>query len=175
MWFAGAGTLGQMYISPTRSALIMSLEATSSAFLAYIFLHEVLSISELIGCCFMFSATVLSTMSSAEEEPNETLAKALSCESISQFSDCSEAANHFNFAETSDQLERFLVTKQRSLRRNVVLRRSRSHSDRRESDSHRGVESQESQDNTSHEHTQLLHGEKDPGFAAKEGRHYGSL
>lgn len=168
-----------MYISPTRSALIMSLEATSSAFLAYIFLHEVLSISELIGCCFMFSATVLSTTSSAEEEPTQTiLEKAhLSSESMSHFSDSSETANSFNFAETSDLLERFLVTKQRSLRRNIVLRRSRSHSDRKDE-----------RWNHDHESTQLLplppcssdddggsHSVDSNSVFPSKARHYGSL
>jgi hypothetical protein len=116
----------------------MSLEATFSALLAYLFLHEVLTIPELIGCGLMLGATVLSTTASVDEDEEEEVEED-DLESPGDDVVSSELLPHhvaktkifkkkFNFAETSDFLEHFLVTKQRSLRRNVFLRRSRTKS-----------------------------------------------
>lgn len=57
----GLGTLGQMYTPAARAALLTSLEASVSAFLAYLFLGEILSYWELFGCFLMLSATLVST------------------------------------------------------------------------------------------------------------------
>ena len=57
----GLGTLGQMYTPASRAALLTSLEASVSAFFAYLFLGEVLSYYELFGCFLMLSATLVST------------------------------------------------------------------------------------------------------------------
>lgn len=66
----GLGTLGQMYTPAARAALLTSLEASVSAFFAYIFLGEVLSYAELFGCVLMLSATLVST-SALEDEDQE--------------------------------------------------------------------------------------------------------
>ena len=156
-----------MYISPTRSALIMSLEATFSAFLAFIFLHEVLSVSELVGCGLMFTATLLSTTASVEDDEDDSQSvseqvKALDPMSPSHLSRLSKAAN----GETS-VLEHYLVTKQRTLHRHIVLRRSRSRSltspipVQHDSEGEGGSDSWRGWIN---ENTQLLHadGDSDP-------------
>lgn len=53
------GTLGQMYIAPSKAALIYSLESVTAAVGAYFFLNETLSHTELFGCFLMLSAAVL--------------------------------------------------------------------------------------------------------------------
>ena len=53
------GTLGQMYIAPSKAALIYSLESVTAAVGAYFFLGETLSYTELFGCFLMLSAAVL--------------------------------------------------------------------------------------------------------------------
>ena len=53
------GTLGQMYIAPSKAALIYSLESVTAAVGAYFFLGETLSHTELFGCFLMLSAAVL--------------------------------------------------------------------------------------------------------------------
>ena len=52
------GTLGQMYTSPSKAALIYSLESVSAAVGAYFFLGEVLTLPELFGCVLMLSAAI---------------------------------------------------------------------------------------------------------------------
>lgn len=115
-----------MYISPTRSALIMSLEATSSAFLAYLFLNEVLTSSELIGCCLMFSATVLSTTVSVDDGTESDEVGDLRPYGSMSGDKRADTNYDFDFDKTSDQLERFMKTKQRSLHHIIAIRRSRS-------------------------------------------------
>jgi len=65
------GTLGQMYTPPSRAALLTSLEAPMSVLLAYLFLHEVLSHSEVFGCGLMFLATVVSTAVLEDDEEDD--------------------------------------------------------------------------------------------------------
>ena len=52
------GTLGQMYTSPSKAALIYSLESVTAAVGAYFFLGEVLTVPELFGCVLMLSAAI---------------------------------------------------------------------------------------------------------------------
>jgi drug/metabolite transporter (DMT)-like permease len=51
-------TLGQMYVSPSKAALIFSLESVTAAVGAYFFLKEILSYSQLFGCFLMLAAAV---------------------------------------------------------------------------------------------------------------------
>ncbi|KAJ1428014.1 hypothetical protein B484DRAFT_450092 [Ochromonadaceae sp. CCMP2298] len=54
-------TLGQMTTTPTRAAIILSLEAVFTVMLGYYWLGEHLNTVELVGCGLMFAATVIST------------------------------------------------------------------------------------------------------------------
>lgn len=54
--------LGQKGLNPTVAALIMSLESVFSALSGYLFLHQVLTTRELIGCVLMFIAIVLAQL-----------------------------------------------------------------------------------------------------------------
>lgn len=54
--------LGQKGLNPTVAALIMSLESVFSALSGYLFLHQVLTTRELIGCALMFIAIVLAQL-----------------------------------------------------------------------------------------------------------------
>ena len=51
--------VGQKGLNPTVAALILSLESVFSALSGYVFLHQVLTTRELIGCALMFIAIVL--------------------------------------------------------------------------------------------------------------------
>ena len=50
--------VGQKGLNPTVAALILSLESVFSALSGYLFLHQVLTTRELIGCALMFIAIV---------------------------------------------------------------------------------------------------------------------
>ena len=54
--------VGQKGLNPTVAALIMSLESVFSALSGYLFLHQVLTTRELIGCVLMFIAIVLAQL-----------------------------------------------------------------------------------------------------------------
>ena len=54
--------VGQKGLNPTVAALILSLESVFSALSGYVFLHQVLTIRELIGCALMFIAIVLAQL-----------------------------------------------------------------------------------------------------------------
>ena len=54
--------LGQKGLNPTVAALIMSLESVFSALSGYLFLHQLLTTRELIGCALMFIAIVLAQL-----------------------------------------------------------------------------------------------------------------
>lgn len=62
------GTLGQMYIAPSRAALIYSLESVTAAVGAYFFLGEILSWKEFFGCFLMLSAAVFCSYESSLDE-----------------------------------------------------------------------------------------------------------
>lgn len=62
-------TLGQVYTPASRAALIMSLEAVSTALGGYLVLGEALSPLELFGCAIMFAATLLSSIEWSSSEP----------------------------------------------------------------------------------------------------------
>lgn len=54
--------VGQKELNPTVAALILSLESVFSALSGYVFLHQVLTTRELIGCVLMFIAIVLAQL-----------------------------------------------------------------------------------------------------------------
>ena len=54
--------VGQKGLNPTVAALILSLESVFSALSGYLFLHQVLTTRELIGCALMFLAIVLAQL-----------------------------------------------------------------------------------------------------------------
>ena len=54
--------VGQKGLNPTVAALILSLESVFSALSGYLFLHQVLTTRELIGCARMFIAIVLAQL-----------------------------------------------------------------------------------------------------------------
>ena len=51
--------IGQKYTDPTVASIILSLEAVTSAVTGFLFLHQVLSGQEIIGCVLMFIAVIL--------------------------------------------------------------------------------------------------------------------
>lgn len=55
-------TFGQKNTSPVVASLLLSLESVFAVLGGMIFLHEVLSIKEIIGCMFMITAIVLSQL-----------------------------------------------------------------------------------------------------------------
>jgi len=59
-----------MYTDSSRAALLFSLEVVYCVVLGYLFLHETLSLTELLGCVLMLAAAVLS--STAEGAHDET-------------------------------------------------------------------------------------------------------
>ena len=66
------GTLGQMYTSPSKAALIYSLESVTAAVGAYFFLGEVLTLPELFGCILMLSAAIYCSYESESESESNT-------------------------------------------------------------------------------------------------------
>ena len=54
--------VGQKGLNPTVAALILSLESVFSALSGYVFLYQVLTTRELIGCALMFIAIVLAQL-----------------------------------------------------------------------------------------------------------------
>ena len=54
--------VGQKGLNPTVAALILILESVFSALSGYVFLHQVLTTRELIGCALMFIAIVLAQL-----------------------------------------------------------------------------------------------------------------
>ena len=54
--------VGQKGLNPTVAALILCLESVFSALSGYLFLHQVLTTRELIGCALMFIAIVLAQL-----------------------------------------------------------------------------------------------------------------
>jgi drug/metabolite transporter (DMT)-like permease len=55
-------TLGQMYVAPSKAALILSLESVTAAAFAYFLLEEYLSYKQLFGCFLMLAAAVFSSI-----------------------------------------------------------------------------------------------------------------
>ncbi len=54
--------VGQKGMNPTVASLIMSLESVISVLAGFVLLHEVLSVREMLGCVFMFTAIVLAQL-----------------------------------------------------------------------------------------------------------------
>jgi len=52
--------LGQKGVEPTTASLIMSLESVFATILAFLFLHETMTIWEILGCVLVFVAVILS-------------------------------------------------------------------------------------------------------------------
>lgn len=55
-------TLGQTYTSSSRASLFLSLESVAGGICGYIFLHETLTVMELLGCMIMFSSFLVSSI-----------------------------------------------------------------------------------------------------------------
>lgn len=55
-------TLGQKYVNPVGASLLLSLESVFAACAGWLFLHEVLSGKETIGCILIFTATLLAQL-----------------------------------------------------------------------------------------------------------------
>ena len=51
--------LGQNYAPPTHAAIILSLEGVFASVSSYIFIGEILSTREVIGCCIMLVSTLM--------------------------------------------------------------------------------------------------------------------
>ena len=66
------GTLGQMYTTPSKAALIYSLESVTAAVGAYFFLGEVLALPELFGCILMLSAAIFCSYESESESSSDS-------------------------------------------------------------------------------------------------------
>lgn len=60
--------VGQQYTSPTVASLLMSLEAVFSVVFGVIFLHEIMSVQECVGCAVIFAAIVLAQLPRREVE-----------------------------------------------------------------------------------------------------------
>ena len=60
--------VGQKYVQASLVGLLLSMEAVFSVLIGFIFLHERLSIREVLGCILMFAAIVLSQMPAGEPE-----------------------------------------------------------------------------------------------------------
>lgn len=54
--------IGQKYTSPTVAAIILSMEAVFAVISGAVFLSETMSIRELSGCVFMFSAVIVTQL-----------------------------------------------------------------------------------------------------------------
>lgn len=52
--------LGQQRLEPTAASLIMSLESVVAAITGWLILHETMTFWELLGCCMVFAAVILS-------------------------------------------------------------------------------------------------------------------
>ena len=59
--------LGQMYVAPSRAAVIMSFDSVVAVLLGYLCLNETFSAVESIGCLLLLGANI-STASSSEGE-----------------------------------------------------------------------------------------------------------
>jgi drug/metabolite transporter (DMT)-like permease len=54
--------VGQKNMNPTAASLILSLESVFSVLGGFLILHQMLSVRELVGCLFLFTAIVLSQL-----------------------------------------------------------------------------------------------------------------
>ena len=52
--------IGQKYTPPIIAAVILSMEAVFASICGVIFLGEIMSVREIIGCIFMFAAIIIS-------------------------------------------------------------------------------------------------------------------
>lgn len=62
------GTLGQMHIPSHRASVLYGLEGAFATFFGFIFLGEILSFKELIGCGLIIAGTILGGTSTNEHE-----------------------------------------------------------------------------------------------------------
>eukprot|EP01041_Mallomonas_annulata_P000485 gene485-911_t len=65
--------IGQRFSPPNHVAFIFSLESVFTSLGGYIFLNEILSTRDLIGCVLLISSTILSQCSNDIENPNEDI------------------------------------------------------------------------------------------------------
>lgn len=61
--------LGQQRLEPTAASLIMSLESVVAAITGWLILHETMTVWELLGCCMVFAAVILSQIPSKAKAP----------------------------------------------------------------------------------------------------------
>lgn len=61
--------LGQQRLEPTAASLIMSLESVVAAITGWLILHETMTFWELLGCCMVFAAVILSQIPSKAKAP----------------------------------------------------------------------------------------------------------
>jgi drug/metabolite transporter (DMT)-like permease len=54
--------IGQKHVEPTTASLIMSLESVFAALFGWLLLKETMSLTEVFGCIFMFTAVILSQL-----------------------------------------------------------------------------------------------------------------
>lgn len=52
--------IGQQHLSPTPASLLMSLESVVALLCGWLLLNETMSVYEMIGCCLVFAAVILS-------------------------------------------------------------------------------------------------------------------
>ena len=64
-------TLGQKHVHPSRAGILFSLESVVACCGGYIFLHEILTHIEILGCFLMLVASLLSSSSNLEQEEKE--------------------------------------------------------------------------------------------------------
>jgi len=61
-------TLGQMFVAPSRTSLILTLESVTGAIMGYVFLNEMLTAIELVGACIMFGACCVSSIEVEDDD-----------------------------------------------------------------------------------------------------------
>ena len=61
--------LGQQRLEPTAASLIMSLESVVAAITGWLILHETMTFWELLGCCMVFAAVILSQIPNKAKTP----------------------------------------------------------------------------------------------------------
>ena len=63
--------MGQRHVEPTTASLIMSLESVIAALCGWLLLHERMTGSELLGCCLVFSAVLISQIPQKDNKKHD--------------------------------------------------------------------------------------------------------
>ena len=64
--------VGQREVEPAVTSIVISLESVFAVIFGFLFLHEVLTGRELLGCAFVFVATVISNLPQAAPKEEKT-------------------------------------------------------------------------------------------------------